>query len=102
MGELIVCYESCRDVFIFVCKKIGWEVVVLVGLFFVWMLVLENFISSEFVDYLLEEVSVVVVDGSGFGEFGEGYVCVGFLMDEECLEEVVMWVFKLYLFDKVI
>lgn len=35
------------------------------------------------------------------GEFGEGYVRVGLLMDEERLEEAVTRVSKLHLFDKV-
>lgn len=101
VGELTARYESRRDAFISACKKIGWEAVAPAGSFFAWMPVPENFTSSEFADYLLEEVSVAVADGSGFGEFGEGYVRVGLLMDEERLEEAVTRVSKLHLFDKV-
>ncbi len=61
----------------------------------------KEFTSSEFADYLLNEVSVAVADGSGFGTFGEGYVRVGLLMDEKRLEEAVARISKLHLFDKV-
>ncbi|MCB2714257.1 aminotransferase class I/II-fold pyridoxal phosphate-dependent enzyme, partial [Listeria monocytogenes] len=94
-------YESRRDAFISACKKIGLEAVAPAGSFFAWIPVPENFTSSEFADYLLEEVSVAVADGSGVGEFGEGYVRVGRLMDEARLEEAVPRVSKLHLFETV-
>ncbi|MEE9724389.1 pyridoxal phosphate-dependent aminotransferase [Listeria seeligeri] len=101
VSELNARYESRRNAFITACEKIGWRAVAPAGSFFAWMPVPEDFTSSEFADYLLEEVSVAVADGSGFGEFGQGYVRVGLLMDEARLEEAVERVAKLHLFDKV-
>lgn len=99
--ELNARYESRRNAFIAACDKIGWEAIAPAGSFFAWMPVPKEFTSSEFADYLLNEVSVAVADGSGFGTFGEGYVRVGLLMDEKRLEEAVARISKLHLFDKV-
>ncbi|AIS58749.1 pyridoxal phosphate-dependent aminotransferase [Listeria ivanovii] len=101
VNELNNRYEKRRNAFIIACERIGWEAVAPAGSFFAWMPVPEGFTSSRFADYLLEEVNVAVADGSGFGEFGEGYVRVGLLMEEARLEEAVARISKLHLFDKV-
>lgn len=80
-------YESRRDHFIAACREIGWEVDAPAGSFFAWLKIPTGFTSASFADFLLEEVSVAVAPGSGFGKEGEGYVRVGLLMNEDRLEE---------------
>lgn len=99
--ELNARYEKRRNAFIAACEKIGWNAVAPAGSFFAWMPVPEEFTSSQFADYLLEEANVAVADGSGFGEFGEGYVRVGLLIEEARLEEAITRISKLHLFDKI-
>lgn len=86
MNEL---YEKRRNVLIKGLNEIGWEVNAPDGSFFAWLKVPDGFTSQEFSDYLLETVHIAMAPGSGFGKFGEGYVRVGLLTEEERLQEAV-------------
>lgn len=88
-----------KNAFLAACEKIGWEAVVPKGSFFAWMKVPQNFTSTSFTELLLEKANVAVADGSGFGEYGEGYVRVGLLMDEDRLVEAVMRIETLNIFE---
>ncbi|EUJ47796.1 pyridoxal phosphate-dependent aminotransferase [Listeria fleischmannii] len=92
-------YENRKNAFLAACEKIGWEAVVPKGSFFAWMKVPQNFTSTSFTELLLEKANVAVADGSGFGEYGEGYVRVGLLMDEDRLVEAVMRIETLNIFE---
>lgn len=98
VDELVARYEGRRNAFINACHKIGWDAVSPCGSFFAWLPVPNGFTSEEFADYLLEKADVVVAAGKGFGEYGEGYVRVGLLVDEERLVEAVERIGKLEVF----
>jgi len=46
--------------------------------------------SEEFTMYLLREAKVIVVPGSAFGRFGEGYIRISFSVSRETLKEAIM------------
>ena len=96
--ELVARYESRRNAFITACRGIGWDAVAPAGSFFAWLPVPVGFTSEEFADYLLEKADVAVAAGNGFGEYGEGYIRVGLLMDEDRLVEAVERINNLNLF----
>ncbi len=96
--ELTGMYERRRNVFIQACKKIGWDVTAPAGSFFVWLPVPAPYTSVEFADVLLEKAHVVTAPGIGFGTYGEGYVRVGLLTDENRLLEAVERIGQLELF----
>ncbi|HLG26456.1 MAG TPA: pyridoxal phosphate-dependent aminotransferase [Paenisporosarcina sp.] len=96
--ELVDRYEKRRNVFINACNRIGWQVEAPKGSFFVWLPVSKGYTSQNFADKLLNEADVAVAPGIGFGEFGEGYIRVGLLVDEDRLEEAVQRIGKLALF----
>ncbi|WP_456275770.1 aminotransferase class I/II-fold pyridoxal phosphate-dependent enzyme [Bacillus sp. AK128] len=96
--ELVQKYESRRNTFIDALNHIGWKVEAPPGSFFAWLPVPEGFTSVSFSDYLLEKAHVVVAPGVGFGEYGEGYVRVGLLTDEDRLLEAVSRIKKLNIF----
>ena len=54
---------------------------------YVWANVPEGFTSAEFTERLLEECDIVVTPGTGYGEFGEGYIRLSLTIDDENLEE---------------
>lgn len=91
-------YESRRNTFISECKKIGWEVQSPKGSFFAWLPVPEGYTSEAFADLLLDKADVAVAAGNGFGEYGEGYIRIGLLVDEERLVEAVQRIKKLEIF----
>jgi len=96
--ELVDLYESRRNILIESCNSIGWEVSAPKGSFFAWLPVPGNFSSEGFADFLLEKADVAVAAGNGFGSYGEGYVRLGLLVDEERLKEAIMRIGKLNLF----
>ncbi|MGE6489721.1 pyridoxal phosphate-dependent aminotransferase [Paenisporosarcina sp. NPDC076898] len=91
-------YENRRNAFIDACKTIGWQVEAPTGSFFAWLPVPKGYTSQEFADKLLNEADVAVAPGNGFGEFGEGYIRVGLLVDEHRLEEAVKRIGELNIF----
>ena len=98
VDELVSRYEKRRNAFVAACRSIGWKVEASPGSFFVWLPVPAGFTSEEFADYLLEKADVAVAAGNGFGAYGEGYIRVGLLLDEDRLVEAVERIGKLELF----
>ena len=98
VDELVSRYEKRRNAFVTACRTIGWNVEAPSGSFFVWLPVPAGFTSEEFADYLLEKADVAVAAGNGFGTYGEGYIRVGLLLDENRLVEAVERIGKLELF----
>ncbi|MEK3800599.1 pyridoxal phosphate-dependent aminotransferase [Peribacillus sp. FSL H8-0477] len=96
--ELVDRYEKRRNAFINACNLIGWQVDAPRGSFFAWLPVPKGYTSQNFADKLLNEADVAVAPGNGFGEFGEGYIRVGLLVDEVRLEEAVQRIGKLAIF----
>lgn len=100
VDELVGLYEARRDVLIDGLQRVGWDVQAPAGSFFAWLPVPDGYSSEQFADFLLEEAKVVVAPGIGFGEYGEGYVRVGLLTDEDRLREAVARIEQLNLFSK--
>jgi aminotransferase len=98
VNDLVKRYESRRNTFIQGLREIGWDVTSPAGSFFAWLKVPKGYTSEQFSDLLLEKAHVVVAPGVGFGTYGEGYVRVGLLTDEERMREAVSRIKKLNLF----
>ncbi|QFF98776.1 pyridoxal phosphate-dependent aminotransferase [Psychrobacillus glaciei] len=98
VDELVALYEGRRNALVEACSKIGWDVKAPQGSFFTWLPVAKGYTSEEFADLLLEKVDVAVAAGNGFGTYGEGYIRVGLLVDEDRLVEAINRIEKLQLF----
>lgn len=98
INKIVDRYETRRNAFIQAAEKIGWKAFVPKGTFYAWMEVPKGYSSEEFADLLLNEAGVAVAPGNGFGEYGEGYVRIGLLIEPERLEEAVDRIAKLNLF----
>ena len=98
--EQVELYEKRRNALIVACNQAGWKVTAPKGAFFAWLPVPEGYTSQRFADLLLEKADVAVAAGNGFGEYGEGYIRVGLLVDEQRLTEAVKRIEKLNLFKK--
>ncbi|BAC12376.1 transaminase [Oceanobacillus iheyensis HTE831] len=96
--DLVTLYQKRRDALITECKRIGWDINAPQGSFFAWLPVPNGFTSETFADYLLNEVDVAVAAGNGFGTFGEGYIRVGLLVDEQRIVEAIKRIEGLKLF----
>ena len=95
VNELVERYEKRRNALVAACQKIGWEVEAPMGSFFAWLPVPTGFTSESFADYLLNKADVAVAAGNGFGKFGEGYIRVSLLVDEDRIIEAIERIGKL-------
>ncbi|MEP6756840.1 MAG: aminotransferase class I/II-fold pyridoxal phosphate-dependent enzyme, partial [Chthonomonadales bacterium] len=63
-----------RDILVAGLNSIGLHVTAPKATFYVWAPVPAGYTSAEFCAKLLKEASVNTIPGSGYGEYGEGYV----------------------------
>ena len=85
-------YEKRRNVFVDGMNRIGWEMSPPKGTFYVWArmpLKFSALTSLEFATLLVQEAGVVVAPGSGFGEYGEGFVRFALVEPDARLKEAV-------------
>ena len=82
-------YKRRRDVFVEGLNSIGWKLNKPKATFYIWAripLKFDALTSMEFAELLLNEVGVVVAPGTGFGEYGEGYVRFALVENEKKLK----------------
>lgn len=63
-----------RDILVDGLNALGWNIPKPKATFYVWVPVPEGYTSADFAKRLLEEAAVNTIPGSGYGEYGEGYV----------------------------
>ena len=82
-------YKKRRDVFVEGLNSIGWKLNKPKATFYIWAripLKFDALTSMEFAELLVNEVGVVVAPGTGFGEYGEGYVRFALVENEKKLK----------------
>jgi alanine-synthesizing transaminase len=82
-------YKKRRDIFVDRLNSIGWPVDKPKATFYVWAripLKYDALTSMEFAELLVNEAGVVVAPGTGFGEYGEGYIRFALVEDTERLK----------------
>ena len=85
-------YHKRRNIFLKGLKQIGWDVPIPKATFYVWAKIPLKFsalTSLEFATLLVQEAGVVVSPGSGFGEYGEGFVRFALVEPEPRLKEAI-------------
>ncbi|HOQ00501.1 MAG TPA: LL-diaminopimelate aminotransferase [Acetivibrio clariflavus] len=80
-------YARRREIAINELQKLGFEFEIPKGAFYFWIKVPEGYTSKSFTDMLLEKTGVVVAPGSGYGEYGEGYIRISLTISDERLKE---------------
>lgn len=90
--QAVATYQRRRNTFCQGLKQMGWDVPMPKGTFYVWAKIPLKFsalTSLEFATLLVQEAGVVVAPGSGFGEYGEGFVRFALVEPEPRLKEAV-------------
>jgi len=85
-------YKTRRDVFVDGLNKIGWSIPKPKATFYVWARIPDKYsalTSMEFSALLIREAGVVSAPGTGFGEYGEGYVRFALVEDVSALQDAV-------------
>ncbi|MBD3625382.1 MAG: LL-diaminopimelate aminotransferase [Rhodobacteraceae bacterium] len=79
-------YRSRRDVLVESMSRAGWDIPAPPATMFAWAPIPSAFAhmgSMAFSKMLLKEAEVAVSPGIGFGEYGEGYVRIGLVENEQ-------------------
>jgi LL-diaminopimelate aminotransferase len=82
-------YRERRDLLLGALTALGLEALPAKGTFYVWVRVPRGFTSASLTAKLLQEISVVVTPGNGFGAGGEGYVRFSLTVTTERLADAV-------------
>ena len=90
VDEIRAIYRSRRDVLVESMARAGWEIPSPPATMFAWAPIPESFRhvgSMEFAKRLLVEAKVAVSPGIGFGEYGEGYVRIALVENEQRIRQ---------------
>ena len=90
IAEIRAIYQSRRDVLVKSMKQAGWDIPPPPATMFAWVPIPEHlkFMGSmEFSKELLEKAGVAVAPGVGFGEYGEGFVRIGLVENEQRIRQ---------------
>lgn len=92
VAETVKTYEKRMNVFVNGLNSIGWEIPRPKATFYIWAHIPMKFsalTSLEFAKLMVEETGVVCAPGTGFGEYGEGFVRFALVTGEDRLLESV-------------
>ncbi len=88
--EIRETYKARRDVLIESMKRAGWDIPSPPATMFAWAPIPPEFASlgsMQFAKLLLQEADVAVAPGVGFGEYGEGFVRIGLVENEQRIRQ---------------
>ena len=84
------CYKRRRDVLVDSFGRAGWKIPAPRASMFAWAPIPEPFQplgSIEFSKLLVEKAEVAVAPGIGFGEYGEGFVRIALVENEQRIRQ---------------
>jgi len=90
--ETVDIYRKRRDVFVDGLAKIGWNVPKPKATMYLWCPIPDKYKSMGSMDFsekLLREAEIVVSPGIAFGEFGEGYIRISLIENEQRINQAV-------------
>ena len=99
IAEVRGIYKSRRDALVDAMARAGWDIPAPPATMFAWAPVPERFHnlgSMEFSKLLLTEAGVAVSPGVGFGEYGEGFVRIGLVENEQRISQAARNVRKVF------
>ncbi len=89
VAENVAVYQRRRDKLVAALTKIGMSVVPPQASLYVWARIPAGYTSADYAAKLIEEAAVVVTPGSGYGQYGEGYVRLSLTLPDDQLDEGV-------------
>ena len=90
VDEIRAIYKARRDTLVSSMQRAGWDIPSPSASMFAWAPVPEQFKEAGsllFSKLLIEEAGVAVAPGVGFGEYGEGFVRVGLVENEQRIRQ---------------
>ncbi len=90
IAEIRETYKARRDVLIEAMGRAGWKIPSPPATMFAWAPIPPEFAelgSMQFAKLLLQEADVAIAPGVGFGEYGEGFVRIGLVENEQRIRQ---------------
>ncbi len=90
VAQMRITYHKRRDVMVQSFSRAGWDIPPPDASMFAWAPLPEKFAalgSLEFSKRLMQEAGVAVAPGVGFGEYGEGYVRLALVENEQRIRQ---------------
>ena len=80
-------YQRRRDLMVKVLTEIGLKVTPPKASLYIWAGIPSGYTSAEFATHLLDKAGVVVTPGTGYGEYGEGYIRLSLTLSDDKIEQ---------------
>ena len=87
-------YQKRRDKLSLALERIGLNVEKPQGALYLWCKVPDGYNSAEFTELLLDQCNVVVTPGTGYGQYGEGFVRLSLTTPDELVDEGIKRISK--------
>jgi alanine-synthesizing transaminase len=90
VDDIRAIYKSRRDTLVTSMKRAGWDIPSPPASMFAWAPIPKQYEAAGsllFAKLLMEEAGVAVAPGVGFGEYGEGYVRIGLVENEQRIRQ---------------
>ena len=85
----VIIYQKRRDKLVAGLSKLGLRVQPPQASFYLWARIPDGYTSAEYCTKLIEEASVVVTPGSGYGHQGEGYIRLSMSVPDDRIDEAL-------------
>ena len=97
IAKNIEIYEKRRNTLVKGLNKIGWKTDLPKATFYVWTQIPEKYCEMTCMDFVkkLIDVGVIITPGTGFGEYGEGFVRFALTQPIERIKEAIERISKL-------
>jgi LL-diaminopimelate aminotransferase len=82
-------YQKRRDKVVDALRSIGLRVDPPKASLYIWAHVPEGFTSADFATRMIEEIGVVVTPGTGYGQYGEGFIRLSITTPDERVDQAV-------------
>jgi LL-diaminopimelate aminotransferase len=89
VAKMLGIYARRRALVVETFRSLGWQYDPPKGTFYLWIPTRAGARSDDFAAMLLEEASVVVAPGAGYGQYGEGYIRISVTVPDDRLHEAM-------------
>lgn len=87
--ETITTFQERRDALIDGLNSLGWNLEKPKATFYVWVKTPKGKSSADFVSELMDKCAILTVPGSGYGQFGEGYIRMAITVKTPRIKEAI-------------
>ena len=98
VDHMVKLYQDRRDVLVDGLNALGWKTEKPKATFYVWTRIPHKYsalTALEFATLMIDEIGVSVAPGTGFGEYGEGYVRFALVEPVDRIKEALIKIKKL-------